>query len=144
MLIVNIIMGFDFGTKNIGVAIGQKLTCTVRPLTVLQSQSGIPNWEKIKDIYNIWKPVVMIVGLPLKINGDEQPITVLARRFAKQLKKQFPVVVEMHDERFSTSEARLNYFENHHNYLRSQQDIKINAIAAGVILKSWLNQSFRI
>lgn len=142
MSIINIIMAFDFGTKNIGVAIGQKLTCTVRPLAVLKSQYGIPNWEEIKDIYNIWKPVVMVVGLPLKINGGEQPITVLARKFAKQLKKQFPVIVKMHDERFSTSEARLDYFENNRNYLYARQDIKINAIAAGVILKSWLNQSF--
>ncbi|WHL24865.1 MAG: Holliday junction resolvase RuvX [Candidatus Blochmannia vicinus] len=142
MSAVNIIMGFDFGTKNIGIAIGQKLTYTVRPLTVLQSQSGIPNWGGIKNVYNIWKPVVMIVGLPLKINGEEQSITILARRFAKQLKKQFPVTVKMHDERFSTSEARLDYFENHHNYLCVRRDIKINAIAAGVILKSWLNQSF--
>ncbi|URJ32638.1 Holliday junction resolvase RuvX [Blochmannia endosymbiont of Camponotus sp.] len=137
---VDIVMGFDFGTKHIGVAIGQKLTCTVQPLIVLQSQFGVPNWKHIKDIYNTWKPMTLVVGLPLKIDGSEQPITILAKIFATQLKEQFPVTVEMHDERFSTSEARLNYFEFYHDNLCVKTNIKINAIAAGVILKSWLNK----
>ncbi|URJ24159.1 Holliday junction resolvase RuvX [Blochmannia endosymbiont of Camponotus sp.] len=137
---VDIVMAFDFGTKHIGVAIGQKLTCTVHPLIVLQSQFGVPNWKHIKDIYNTWKPMILVVGLPLKIDGSEQPITILAKIFATQLKEQFPVTVEMHDERFSTSEARLNYFELYHDNLCVKPNIKIDAIAAGVILKSWLNK----
>ncbi|URJ29201.1 Holliday junction resolvase RuvX [Blochmannia endosymbiont of Camponotus modoc] len=138
---VDIVMGFDFGTKHIGVAIGQKLTYTAQPLTVLRSQSGVPNWKRIKDIYNTWKPIILVVGLPLKIDGNEQPITILAKIFAIQLKELFPVTVKMHDERFSTSEARLNYFEYYHYDSRSRPNIKINAIAAGVILKSWLHKS---
>ncbi|AGC03530.1 Putative Holliday junction resolvase [Candidatus Blochmanniella chromaiodes str. 640] len=141
MSIVDIVMGFDFGTKHIGVAIGQKLTCTAQPLTVLQSQSGVPNWKRIRDIYDTWKPMIFVVGLPLKIDGSEQPITILAKIFAIQLKELFPVPVKMHDERFSTSEARLNYFKYYHDDLCARSNIKINAIAAGVILKSWLNKS---
>ncbi|WP_236840104.1 Holliday junction resolvase RuvX [Blochmannia endosymbiont of Camponotus nipponensis] len=141
MSIIDIIIGFDFGTKHIGVAIGQKLTYTVRPLTVLQSQFGVPNWDQIKDIYNTWTPKILVVGLPLKIDGSEQPVTVLAKQFAKKLRKILPVTVNMHDERFSTSEARLDYFKYYHNSSYIRQDVKINAIAAGIILKSWLNQS---
>lgn len=140
MLNGDIFMGFDFGTKHIGIAIGQKLTCTVQPLTVLQSQFGVPNWKDIKDVYNTWKPMILIVGLPLKIDGSEQPITILAKRFATQLKEQLSVTVKMHDERFSTSEARLSYLEYYHNYSCTRLNVQINAIAAGVILKSWLNK----
>ncbi|URJ23556.1 Holliday junction resolvase RuvX [Blochmannia endosymbiont of Camponotus sp. C-003] len=138
---VDIVMGFDFGTEHIGVAIGQTLTYTAQPLTVLRSESGVPNWKHIKNIYNTWKPTIAVVGLPLKIDGSEQPITILAKIFAMQLKEQLPVTVKMHDERFSTSEARLNYSEYCCNYLCVKPNININALSAGVILESWLNQS---
>lgn len=141
-IIIDIVIGFDFGIKKIGVAIGQKLTCTAQPLTVLLSRHGIPNWIDIHSIYSEWKPMILIVGLPLQLNGAEQPIAILAKNFAYQLKKKFPVTVKMHDERFSTSEARLNqktryYNNNFHTYTKHQ----IDAIAAAIILKSWLNNT---
>lgn len=137
--IIDIIMGFDFGIKRIGIAIGQRLTCTARPLTVLHSKYGVPNWKNIEKIYHEWKPGILIVGLPLQLNGKNQPITILAIKFAIQLKYRFPVSVKMHDERFSTNEARLkkqhkNYFHNICIYKKHQ----IDAIAAEIILKSWL------
>lgn len=138
---IDIIMGFDFGIKKIGVAIGQRLTCTARPLTVIRSTYGIPNWKHIENIYNEWKPTILIVGLPLQSNGKIQPVTILAKKFAIQLKNKFPVTVKMHDERFSTSEARLNQYNNHdHNVRIYYQKHPIDAIAAEIILKSWLNQ----
>lgn len=140
--IIDIVMGFDFGIKRIGVAIGQKLTCTAQPLTVLQSKFGIPNWKCIENIYDEWKPMTLIVGLPLQLNGTMQPISILATKFATQLKNRFPVAVEMHDERFSTNEARLNLNNNYYcnnisyTYYKKHQ---IDAIAAEIILKSWLH-----
>lgn len=139
MSIIDIIIGFDFGVKKIGVAIGQKLTCTARPLIVLQSQYGAPDWKSIDIIYNEWKPITLVVGLPLKLNGKEQPITILAKKFAMQLKNRFHVTVKMHDERLSTNEARLtnNYNHNFFQYIHKKK--QIDAIAAALILKSWLN-----
>ncbi|URJ25316.1 Holliday junction resolvase RuvX [Candidatus Blochmannia ocreatus (nom. nud.)] len=144
MAVIDIIMGFDFGTKYIGVAIGQTLTCTANPLTVLKTtQSGKPNWSDIQSICNTWKPVILIVGLPLGVDGSEQHITILAKKFAKQLEKRFCITVKMHDERFSSSEARSYFFKhdnNHFLYARKQHtDIRLNAVAAKVILRSWLN-----
>lgn len=136
---IDIIIGFDFGIKKIGVAIGQKLTCTARPLTVLRSKFGIPDWNNIDNIYNEWKPTILIVGLPLQVNGTKQSITILATKFAMQLKNKFPVLVKMHDERFSTSEARLNQYQNYNLHLHKKY--QIDAIAAEVILTSWLNYS---
>lgn len=138
---VEIIMAFDFGTKNIGIAIGQNLTYTTRPLTVIKSQLGSPHWNAIEFIYNEWSPVLLIVGLPLNIDGSEQPITFLSKKFAIQLKKRFQTTVKMHDERFSTIEARSIYLKYYRNRLTtSKQHYQINAIAAAVILTSWLNQ----
>lgn len=141
MSVIDIVIGFDFGIKRIGIAIGQKLTGTAQPLTVLKSKFGIPNWKSIETIYNDWKPMTLIVGLPLQLDGKEQPITVLAKKFAIQLKNRFHITVKMHDERFSTNEARLiqneNYFHNIYIYKKNQ----IDAIAAGIILKSWLNHT---
>lgn len=138
---IDMIMGFDFGVKKIGIAIGQKLTRTARSLTVLQSKFGVPNWQHITNIYNEWKPTILIVGLPLQLDGKKQPITILTIQFATQLQDKFPMsTVNMHDERFSTSEARLhrnkNYYDNI-SYIYKKQ--KIDAIAAEIILKSWLN-----
>lgn len=137
-----IIMAFDFGLKNIGIAIGQKLTGTTQPLHVSKSKLGVPNWKNIEHVYNEWNPTKLIVGLPLKIDGHEQLITILSRRFAAQLRKKFKVSVTMYDERFSTIEARskyLEYFKN--NIYKIKHPNQIHAISAEIILKSWLNQT---
>lgn len=142
MLIIGIIMAFDFGINNIGIAIGQILTCTTQPLNVCKSKSGVPDWKNIEHTYNEWNPIKLIVGLPLKMNGNEQTITILSKKFAKQLQKKFNIPVDMHDERFSTVEARskfLKYSKN--NLLKSKKTYEINSIAAEIILKSWLSQT---
>lgn len=119
--ITEIIMAFDFGIKRIGMAIGQKLTCTTQPIGILKTQSGHPDWQNIEYIYNLWQPSRLIVGLPLKIDGREQTITILSKRFAIQLQERFQIQVEMHDERFTTIEARsnrrLNYYYHYDNGL---------------------------
>lgn len=139
LTVIEIIIGFDFGIKKIGVAIGQKLTCTAQPLTVLQSKFGVPNWKYIEKIYNEWKPTTFVVGLPLQLNGETQPITILALKFAMQLKNRFPVTVKMHDERFTTNEARLHQNPNYRNNIYIRKKYTIDAIAAEIILKSWLS-----
>lgn len=137
---IDIIIGFDFGIKKIGVAIGQRLTYTARPLIVLKSNCGIPNWRHIEKIYHEWKPTMLVVGLPLQSNGKSQSMTVSAIQFAMQLKTRFSILVEMHDERFSTIEAKINQrkYYNYGTYI--QEKHQIDAIAAAIILKSWLNQ----
>lgn len=138
MSIFGIVMAFDFGVKNIGIAVGQRLTYTTQPITVLQSKFGIPNWKIITNIYHEWSPTILIVGLPLRMNGTYQPITDLSKKFANQLKNRFKTTVEMHDERFSTVEARANYFKYSRFHIKKTKINQINAIAAAIILKSWL------
>ena len=69
------LLGFDFGTKSIGVAVGQQLTGTARPLTALKAQEGTPDWNLIEKLLKEWQPDYVVVGLPLNMDGTEQPLT---------------------------------------------------------------------
>lgn len=105
------LLSFDFGTKSIGVAIGQQLTGTARPLAALKANDGVPDWNKIEALLKEWQPDRVVVGLPLNMDGTEQPLTARARKFANRLHGRFGVQVDLHDERLSTVEARAELFE---------------------------------
>lgn len=99
-------LGFDFGTKSIGVAVGQRITATARPLPALKAQDGKPDWNVIEKLLKEWQPEAVIVGLPLNMDGTEQPLTARARNFANKIHGRFGVAILLHDERLSTVEAR--------------------------------------
>ena len=77
------ILGFDFGLKRIGVAVGQTVTQSARPLTILNAKQGVPDWLEIKKLILEWGVNALIVGLPLNMDGTEQPITARAREFGQ-------------------------------------------------------------
>ncbi|AUQ26882.1 Holliday junction resolvase RuvX [Dickeya zeae] len=135
-----ILLAFDFGTRSIGVAIGQEITGTARPLTSLKAQDGIPDWQKVEKLLNEWQPALVIVGLPLNMDGTEQPLTARARKFAQRLHGRFGVTVELHDERLSTVEARADLFER--GGFRALDKGSVDAASAVIILESWFEQQF--
>lgn len=67
-------IAFDFGTKSIGCAVGQSITCSAQPLNAFKAQDGIPNWQAIDKCLQEWKPNIVVVGLPLNMDGTEQPL----------------------------------------------------------------------
>lgn len=138
MASVGSIIAFDFGTRSIGVAIGQCVTCTARQLTVLKARDGIPDWQQIEKLLNKWRPDRMVVGLPLNLDGSEQPLTARARKFSNRLHGRFGVQVVLHDERFSTVEARADLF-NRGGYHALEKG-SIDAESAVIILESWFKQ----
>lgn len=105
------LLSFDFGTKSIGVAVGQRITGTARPLPAIKAQDGTPDWNLIERLLKEWQPDEIIVGLPLNMDGTEQPLTARARKFANRIHGRFGVTVTLHDERLSTVEARSGLFE---------------------------------
>ncbi|MCG7585021.1 Holliday junction resolvase RuvX, partial [Photobacterium sp. OFAV2-7] len=106
------VLAFDYGTKSIGVAIGQELTGTATPLAALKAKDGIPSWDAIEKILNEWQPDLVVVGLPLDLEGGElEAITPRAKKFANRLHGRFGYQVELHDERLSTVEARSELFD---------------------------------
>ena len=129
------LLGFDFGTKSIGVAVGQQLTGSARPLAALKAQDGTPDWLQIERLLKEWQPDVVVVGLPLHVAGAEQPLTARARKFASRLHGRFGVRVELQDERLSTVEARAGLFER--GGYRALNKGLVDSQSAAIILQDW-------
>ncbi|AIU89837.1 Holliday junction resolvase RuvX [Pectobacterium odoriferum] len=129
------ILAFDFGTKSIGVAIGQEITGTARALTSFKALEGIPDWQKVEKLLSEWQPDLVVVGLPLNMDGTEQPLTARARKFANRLHGRFGVAIELHDERLSTVEARADLFER--GGFKALDKGSVDAASAVIILESW-------
>lgn len=134
------LLAFDFGTRSIGVAIGQRITGTARPLAALKAQDGTPDWNLIARLLKEWQPETVIVGLPLNMDGTEQPLTARARNFANKIHGRFGVAITLHDERLSTVEARAGLFE--HGGFRALDKGSVDSASAAVILESYFDQGF--
>ena len=104
------IIGFDFGTKSIGVAVGQSVTGTASPLSALKAKDGIPNWDAIEQLFKEWQPERLVVGLPLNMDGSEQPLTQRAKKFGNRLHGRFGLPVSFQDERLTSTAAREELF----------------------------------
>ncbi|WFQ80063.1 Holliday junction resolvase RuvX [Xenorhabdus sp. SF857] len=134
------IIAFDFGTRSIGAAIGQEITGTARALTSFKANEGSPNWELIGKLLKEWLPDLVIVGLPLNMDGTEQLVTAQARKFANRIHGRFGVQVELHDERLTTVEARSHLFD--HGGYKALNKSKVDATSAVIILESWFEQQY--
>lgn len=131
-------IAFDFGTKSIGCAVGQSITGTAQALPAFKAQDGIPNWEAVGRCIDEWQPNIVVVGLPLNMDGTEQPLTQRARKFANRLNGRFGVKVVLQDERLTTAEARSEIFQR--GGYRALNKEKVDGISACLILESWFEQ----
>ena len=84
------VLGFDFGTRRIGVASGQAVTATASPLAPVPARDGIPAWEQLDALVAEWRPDALIVGLPLNMDDSESELSRLARKFGRRLGARFP------------------------------------------------------
>ena len=100
------ILAFDFGTKKIGVAVGQTSTFTSSPLQVISSKDNKVNWNEIIILLDEWKPELIIVGKPLNMDGTDSEIMKEVDRFFLKLKNIYDAKYEYIDERLTTFEAR--------------------------------------
>lgn len=131
-------LGFDYGFKRIGVAVGQSITANARPLTTVLASNGQPNWVDVDQLVQEWQPEALIIGLPTCLDGKEQYTTVAAKAFAKKLAKRYSLDVHLVDERLTTVEARSRLFAQG-GYRRIQQS-QVDAVAAVLILEQWLQE----
>jgi putative Holliday junction resolvase len=123
-------MAFDFGTTKIGVAVGQKITGTATPVAVVKARDGIPQWLVIDRLVEEWQPTVLVVGLPINMDGTESDMSKAATRFSGRLHDRYGISIELMDERLSTFEAR-----------EFETPDQLDAIAAKLILETWLADS---
>jgi putative Holliday junction resolvase len=104
------ILAFDYGLKSIGVAVGQQLTGSASTLKALKAQDGTPDWQQIENLLKEWQPAFVVVGLPLNMDGTEQPFTARVHKFVNRLHGRFGIKVITHDERLTTVESRADLF----------------------------------
>lgn len=133
------VLGFDFGTHSIGVAIGQSLTGTASPLAALKAKDGQPNWNLVAKLIAEWQPDTVVVGLPLNMDGTEQPLTDLARKFANRLHGRFGIQVVLQDERLTTVAAKEDLF-GRGGYKQLQKG-KVDSAAAQLIVEDYFSQN---
>ncbi len=132
------ILCFDYGTKSIGVAVGSELTGSATLLAALKARDGIPDWEQIARLIHDWQPQLLLVGLPLNMDGSEQDFTVRTRKFANRLHGRFGLPVTLHDERLSTADARSRLFAAG-GYRNLSKD-KVDSLSAQIIFEGWYEQ----
>lgn len=130
-----ILLGFDFGSKRIGVAVGQELTGTASALETLTSPDGGPDWKGISRLVEAWQPDALVVGLPFNLDGSEHETTRLAQRFGNRLAGRYNLPVFTIDERLSSVEAERLLAEQG----RFDKE-EVDKLAAQIILESWLAQ----
>ncbi|MDH4563559.1 Holliday junction resolvase RuvX [Pseudomonas sp. BN411] len=136
---LRLLLGFDYGTKQIGVAVGQAVTGQARELKVLKAQNGVPDWQQVEALVREWQPDAMVVGLPLNMDGTPSDMSARAEKFARRLNGRFNLPVFTHDERLTTFEAK------GHRMAQGQRDgyrdRPVDALAAALLLEGWLAEN---
>lgn len=132
---------FDYGTRRTGVAVGQRLTGTARPLTTLDMPRGAPDWNAIDVLLREWRPSQLVVGRPTRMDGTPVPLTEAAEDFARELGERFRLPVAMIDERLSSRAAETLLREQRVEGRRGRIDkADVDRYAAALLLEDWLAQ----
>jgi putative Holliday junction resolvase len=129
-------LSFDYGTQRIGVAFGQSISATARPITILKAIDGIPNWNSIKKLIEEWQPDLFIVGMPYHVDGTDSEFLPRAIKFANRLNGRFNLPTFGMDERLS-SKAAIEKVSDTNSGVRKL--LEIDGIAAQIILENWFN-----
>ncbi len=131
------LLAFDYGHKKIGVAVGQELTASARPLCTLSARHGDPDWTAIGELIQQWRPAALVVGLPLQLDGSEQDTTHAARRFANRLRGRYHLPVYFADERLSSMVA-LQVLRDQYPERKGRRQ-GVDAVAAQLILETFFS-----
>ena len=127
---VTIVLGFDYGTKRIGVAVGNSLTGSSQALDAIQNRTPDQTHQKIKELIHEWQPSCLVVGLPLHPDGAEHAMTKRSRSFGQQLAKQFGKPIHFIDERYSSVLIEQD----------SQYQGAVDSHAAGLLLEQFFRE----
>lgn len=133
---LRLLLGFDYGTKQIGVAVGQVITGQARELCVLKAQNGVPDWQKVESLIKEWQPDAIVVGLPLNMDGSKSEMSDRAEKFARRLNGRFNLPVHTHDERLTTFEAKGERLAQ--GQRGGYRENPVDALAAALLLEGWL------
>ena len=130
------LLGFDFGPRKIGVAVGQLVTRSATPLTTLRSHNEQPDWLRIEALIREWQPSALVVGLPFNMDDTEVDWAPRVHRFARQLHGRYGLAVHLIDERLTSIEARRQLIARPGHKTPTLE--AVDALAAALILETWL------
>ncbi|GAB4062044.1 Holliday junction resolvase RuvX [Uliginosibacterium sediminicola] len=135
------LLGFDFGTARIGVAVGETESGLAQPLKVIHGEANELRFAEIGKLIAEWQPARLVVGLPSTEDGSEHEMAPRCRRFANQLNGRYALPVELFDERLSSAEAEEILREAGGKLARDWRERKrlLDAVAAQRILQSYLD-----
>lgn len=131
-------LGFDYGRKDTGVAVGSRHSRLAEPLAVLRAQGEQPDWASLDRLVREWRPEGLVVGLPLNMDGSENRMTRAARAFGTALSARYNLPVHWIDERLSSRVATDTLLEAGVPLRRHKK--RIDKIAAQTILQAFLNE----
>lgn len=129
------VLAFDFGEKRIGVAVGETALRIAHPLQAIDAAENAARFERIAALIDEWKPVLLVVGLPLSMDGTEHRLTALARGFSRRLHGRFGLEVRLVDERLTSVEAQRGALETGHDARAARPHL--DALSARLILESF-------
>jgi putative Holliday junction resolvase len=130
-------LGFDYGTKHIGIAVGNTVSGSATALDTIRVKNGQPDWQHITLLIEEWLPEALIIGWPIQMDESDNPVTPKARRFGNQLNGRYHLPVHHIDERLSTYMALSEMRKAGYNGRRSKG--LVDSFAAREILQTFLN-----
>jgi putative Holliday junction resolvase len=132
------VMAFDFGLRQIGVAVGNCLLETSQPLDIVRARDGVPDWNSIEALLQEWQPDLLLIGDPLNMDGTDSELGARAQKFSRRLHGRFGLAVALVDERLTSFEAKQTLQAQGHkgDYKNQPAD----SVAAELILQSWMRE----
>jgi len=131
-------LGFDYGTKHLGIAVGGSASGRAEALATSSVHQGIPDWPLLDRLINEWKPAALIVGLPLNMDDSENAMTQAARKFGHRLHARYNLPVHLVDERLTSVAAKNTLVESRTPW--KQRRTKVDKLAAQTILQAYLDE----
>lgn len=132
------LLAFDFGTKRIGIAVGNTFSGTAQPLITLHGEQNDQRFAAIAALIREWQPVALVVGLPRNDDGTPHQLTALCRRFANRLKGRFNLPTILVDERYTSAAASMQLNEQGIRGIR--QKPLLDQVAAQQILQAYFDE----
>jgi putative holliday junction resolvase len=131
------VLAFDFGLKRIGVAVGDWETRLAHPLEIITGEANALRFERIEKLIGEWRPVGLVVGLPLSLEGEEHEMSQRCRRFANQLHGRYALPVALVDERLTSVSAESRLGEA--GVFGKQRKAVLDSLAAQEFLQDYLD-----
>lgn len=133
------VLAFDFGERRIGIAVGELDLGIAHPLETIDAAANDARFARIAALLQEWRPVLLVVGLPLALDGREHRLTGLARKFAQRLHGRFGIETRLVDERLTSVEAQRDARESGLTARESKRHL--DPLAAKLILEAFFNEN---